>query len=92
MSDTAAFSLPKPTDVSPADRLVELYLAGECTLTEQAAMERWIAANPEAGNIFRALRAYSAQEADLVGRDVSIDGHRQRRARIGHDRTQVLAQ
>jgi ferric-dicitrate binding protein FerR (iron transport regulator) len=66
MSDTA-FSLPRPTDVSPADRLVELYLAGECTLAEQAAMERWIAANPEAGNIFRVLRAYSAREADLAG-------------------------
>ncbi len=75
MSDTA-FSLPKPTDASPADRLVELYLAGECTLTEQAAMERWISANPEIGSIFRSLRAYSNDQASLPSGPEVLEGVR----------------
>jgi len=48
--------LPIPSDPAPDPRLVERYLAGECTLAEQAAMHRWIAANPAMGHALRAMR------------------------------------
>ncbi len=40
-------SLPKLTDPKPHHRLLEKYLAGECTLPERVAMERWILAHPQ---------------------------------------------
>lgn len=65
------YSLPKPTDPAPADALVERYLAGECLLDEQAAMERWIAANPRPGLAWKTMRAEGMAES--TGTHVHID-------------------
>jgi ferric-dicitrate binding protein FerR (iron transport regulator) len=75
------FALPRPTDPVPADRLIELYVAGECTLAERAAMERWIGANPEAGSILRTMRDDGDVQAQFT-QDELVRGLRSIRERM----------
>jgi ferric-dicitrate binding protein FerR (iron transport regulator) len=75
------FALPRPTDPVPADRLIELYVAGECTLAERAAMERWINANPKAGGILRAMRDDGDSQAQFT-QDELLYGLRSVRERL----------
>jgi len=65
--------LPKLSDHRPDDRLLERYIAGECTLAEQAAMERWISANPAIGTPLRLLRQKGALESAWIHPDRPIE-------------------
>ncbi len=55
----------------PDPRLIERYVAGECTLPERVVIQRWIAVNPNWGDALAAMRCDSAHE--LAGREESID-------------------
>lgn len=48
-------TFPKPNDPLPDHRVLELYLAGECTVAERIAMERWIKANPYWQEVLRVM-------------------------------------
>jgi ferric-dicitrate binding protein FerR (iron transport regulator) len=61
------FDLPRPNDSRPPAHLIERYAAGECTLAERVAMDRWIAANPSLGQALRAMGLDGEFEAGLVG-------------------------
>ncbi len=63
----------RPPDPMLDDQLLELYIAGECTLTEQRRFERWLADNPKSADGIRTMRAASRAEALDAQMPVGID-------------------
>lgn len=60
--------VPKATDPVLDDRLLERYVAGECTLPERVAVDRWVVSNPDWGHALMAM-----QHEGLLARQ----GHRE---------------
>jgi transmembrane sensor len=72
MEDTS-LPLPRPRDLTPDPRLLERFIAGECTLIERIAMERWIAVNPVQGAAILALQMDGELESAVTDPLIDID-------------------
>ncbi len=66
-----SITLPEATDPSPSDWLIGRYVAGDCTISESSAIERWAIANPDWRDALTTMRVDGQMERH--GRYDAID-------------------